>query len=330
MKETLKLGLVLLLFTAVSAGVLAGTNAITEPIIAEQERQASFEAFSGMFADADDFQELDEGKLNEIQEKYSKVIEGHEALKGGSNIGYALKVVSGGYGGDVTTIVGISSEGHFTGIEVVSQSETPNLGDKILDEPFTSTFVDKTLAEPLKAVASPAAENEVLLLSGATISSNAVVTAANDAREAFIEFLSDGSIEVAEEEDPLEVLFPDAEDFNEVDPQGDVEEVHEVLVGGEVVAHAIKAKAEGYGGDVFAIVGIDLDGNLVGIKVAANDETPGLGDVVEEDDYTSQYEGLGTSDEIKVDAVTNATVSSEATNKAVNKAREAYLEFFSN
>ncbi len=283
-----------------------------------------------MFADADDFQEIDEGKLSEIQGKYSKVIEAHEALKGGNNIGYALKVVSGGYGGDVTTIVGISSEGHFTGIDVVSQSETPNLGDRILDESFSSTFVDKTLSEPLKAVAAPAAENEVQLLSGATISSNAVVTAANDAREAFIEFLSDGSIEVAEEEDPLEVLFPDAEDFNEVDPQGDVEEVYEVLVGGEVVAHAIKAKADGFGGDVFAIVGIDLDGNLVGIQVAADEETPGLGDAVEEDDYTSKYEGLGTADEIKVDAITNATVSSEATNKAVNKAREAYLEFFSN
>ena len=34
MKETIKLGIVLLIFTAVSAAVLAATNSITEPIIA--------------------------------------------------------------------------------------------------------------------------------------------------------------------------------------------------------------------------------------------------------------------------------------------------------
>lgn len=342
MKETIKLGIVLLIFTAVSAGVLAATNSITEPIIAEQERQKSFEAFSGMFADADDFQELDEGKLNEIQEKYSKVIEGHEALKGGSNIGYALKVVSGGYGGDVTTIVGISSEGHFTGIEVVSQSETPNLGDKIQSDEFKSSFVDKTLSEELNPVASPAAENEVLLLSGATISTNAVVTATSDARGAFAEFLSDGSIEIAEEEDPFESIFPEADEFTEVEDSlladvtaahEEVKEVHEALAGGEVVGYIFTTETNGYDGadmPMTIYTGISAEGTIEGMRLGENGETPNLGDKVGKEEFRTQFEGKAADEEVKADGVSGATQSSDGANKAVNKAREAYLEFFSN
>lgn len=351
MKDTIKLGIVLLIFTAVSAGVLAVTNNITEPIIAEYERALSFEAFSDMFQDADDFQELDEEKLNEIKADYTNIVEIHEAIKGNDTIGYAIKVISGGYGGNMTIIAGINNGGDYAGVKVVDQSETPNLGDKILEESFTSTFIGKTIAEALKAVASPSAENEVLLLSGATVSTGAVVTGVNRAREAYIAYLSDGSIELPEDEDPFEALFADAEEFNEIDSallgevtgaHEDVKAVHEATLGGELIGYVFTSEAKGYNKDVAINVytGIDLDGKLTGMRIGENGETPGLGTMIEEEDFTSLFVGKSASEELKavasasseneIDIISNATVSSKGAVSGVNKAIKAYLEFFSN
>jgi len=165
MKETLKLGFILLVITAVSAGVLATANNVTGPIIAEMERQESFGAFMELFTEADDFQPLEDYKFEEIKESHSMVREVFEAKKGDEVIGYALKTAAGGYGGDIIGITGINTDGSVAGIKIVSNSETPNIGTRILEEGFISSFKDKSAAGDLKAVGSPAAEDEVLLLS---------------------------------------------------------------------------------------------------------------------------------------------------------------------
>lgn len=190
MNETIKLGLILLIITAVAGGVLAVSNSFTAPIIAEIEKQGSFGALMEIFPDAEDFETIDEALEEEIKSNNKFVTEVHEALSGGEVIGYALKTVSGGYGGDITTITGIYLDGKLAGIKVVSNSETPGLGTKIEEEDFSGSFIDKSAENELVAVSAPSAENEVQLISGATISTNGVLSGVNGARDAFINYLS--------------------------------------------------------------------------------------------------------------------------------------------
>jgi len=191
MNETIKLGIVLLLVTAIAGGVLAFSNSITAPIIAEQEKAGSFGAFAEVFTDADDFVAIDEAKLAEIMAENTFVTEVFEAKIGEETIGYAFKTKSGGYGGDIITVSGFSTDGTIVGIRVIENSETPGLGTKIVDDPsYRDSYVGKSTSNELVLVSSPAADNEVQLLSGATISSEGVLYGVNGARAAFVNFLS--------------------------------------------------------------------------------------------------------------------------------------------
>ncbi|MGN9165285.1 RnfABCDGE type electron transport complex subunit G [Tissierellaceae bacterium HCP3S3_D8] len=191
MNETIKLGLVLLIITAVAGGILAFSNEVTAPIIAEIQKQGTLGALMEIFPDAEDVNEIDEALLEEIKANNKFVTEVNEILGSGEEvIGYSLKTVSGGYGGDIATITGIYSDGTLAGIKVVENSETPGLGTRIEGTDFTDSFKGKATESELTPVASPSADNEVQLLSGATVSTNGVLAGVNGARDAFVNYLS--------------------------------------------------------------------------------------------------------------------------------------------
>lgn len=186
MNETLKLGLVLLLVTAVAGGILAGVNSVTAPVIAEREKQESFGALLEIFTEGNDFVEVDEAALAEVKSAYPSITAVTEALKDGENIGYAFNVKTGGYGGDITTLVGVNADGSIAGMKVLVMTETAGLGSRIVDDPsFAQSFTGKGVGGSVTPVRSGAGENEVMLLSGATVSTNAVVKGVNDALAAF-------------------------------------------------------------------------------------------------------------------------------------------------
>lgn len=191
MNETVKLGIVLLLFTAIAGGILAYSNNITAPIIAEQEKAGSFGAFAEIFTEADDFVPIDEANLAEITANNIFVKEVFEAKSGEETIGYAFKTRSGGYGGDITTVSGFALDGTIVGIRVTENAETPGLGTRVVDDAtYRESFVGKSSANELVLVGSPSSDNEVQLLSGATVSSEGVLYGVNGAREAFVNYIS--------------------------------------------------------------------------------------------------------------------------------------------
>lgn len=104
----------------------------------------------------------------------------------------------------------------------------------------------------------------------------------------------------------------------------------EVLGGLEGIA--LKVQVKSYGGKLQAIVGISQNGEVTGVKVLSHTDTPGLGTQPMKADYLKQYIGLTelTSDHIKddstVDAVTGATISSNAIYHAVQMALAEYKE----
>ena len=113
----LRLAGTLLLICAVTAGLLAGVNGITAPIIAELNAAATQEAISAVLPGGFDSEITDYADASGI---VSKVYQGEN--------GYALEVGPGGFDNTITMMVGIDNEGKVLGISVVSHTETAGLG----------------------------------------------------------------------------------------------------------------------------------------------------------------------------------------------------------
>ncbi|MDP1864455.1 MAG: electron transport complex subunit RsxG [Thiobacillus sp.] len=94
---------------------------------------------------------------------------------------------------------------------------------------------------------------------------------------------------------------------------------------------------DGYSGEIALLIGIDIDGNVTGVRVTAHRETPGLGDYIElaKSAWIRQFEGKSltapplpqwkvTKDGGAFDARAGATITPRAVVKAVRNA----LDFF--
>ena len=164
--------IVLVLICVIMSGLLAFTNGVTEPIIEEAERRANEEARLEVLPNADSFLRV------EIADLPSSVTEVYQAENG---VGYTFSIVAEGYGGKNTLkmTVGIDGEGKITGTKVLSQSETPGLGAKIVsDANFYGQF-------PGKDAAYVSDIKNIDTISGATRSSNFYRLALTYAFEAY-------------------------------------------------------------------------------------------------------------------------------------------------
>ncbi|MCI6496904.1 MAG: RnfABCDGE type electron transport complex subunit G [Anaeromassilibacillus sp.] len=162
--------------------LLAVTNAVTKDAIAYQQERSAAESRQAVCPDAVDFEKVE----YDVQG-----VECYKALdESGNLIGYAISSASRGYGGDVKVMTGINAEnGSVIAINVYDNSgETPGLGINTSGEKFTSQFaglssgtgvtVDKDAGKNPDSVA-------VDSVTGATISSRAVVDAVNQAFDAY-------------------------------------------------------------------------------------------------------------------------------------------------
>ena len=168
MRNIVKLGLILFIVTAVSAGALSLTNNVTKGIIEEKAAEANKVYMQEILPDADDFNLVEDPGISSVKE----VEEVYEALKGGETHAYVIKTKTKGYGGDVIILTGVNIDGTIAGIRVASQSETPNLGDKITEE-FCSQFIGKSTANELSL------DGDIDGLTGATTSSKAAINGVN-------------------------------------------------------------------------------------------------------------------------------------------------------
>ena len=94
-------------------------------------------------------------------------------------VAYVIVAQSKGYGGQVPIAVAFSPDGEVTSITAMSNSETPGLGSRIAEESYIGQYVGK----PAAALDA----SEVDLISGATISSKAALSAFNIATTVFEE-----------------------------------------------------------------------------------------------------------------------------------------------
>jgi electron transport complex protein RnfG len=92
----------------------------------------------------------------------------------------AFETAGKGYGGDVGLMVGIDvKENQLMGVSVTTHAETPGMGAKAKSDPsFTAQFKDLALEQPIAVTQDGGL---ISAISGATITSRAVSSAATDA-----------------------------------------------------------------------------------------------------------------------------------------------------
>ena len=159
--------IVLVLICAIMSGLLAATNNVTAPIIAEAERKANEEARLEVMPSADTFEQV---TVDGLPDSVTGV------FKAANGAGYVFSLTTTGYGGKNTLkmTIGIDMDGKITDTKVLSHSETAGLGSKITTDAFKNQF-------PGKDSSLEGVDN----ISGATFSSNYYRAAIADAYSAY-------------------------------------------------------------------------------------------------------------------------------------------------
>lgn len=172
-KEIIKPTLVLIIIVAIVSGVLAFTY------------NAAGIGELGKGLSSDELEEI----IKDVLPSGTKLVYQEFALEDANVLGIyndeggagcAIHVLTKGYGGDLTVIVGLDKDGAITGAKVLESKETQGLGSKIADPAFIERFIGKKNEVKLTKEGG-----DVEGITGATISSNAFVTAVNKAFEVF-------------------------------------------------------------------------------------------------------------------------------------------------
>ena len=181
---------------AVFAGLaLSGVFFVTKDTIEAQELAKETEAYKTVCADADSFalaENADEA-LKAMEGKTTRVNKAYVAKDAaGNTIGYALNVTSKGFGGDVTMALGLTKDGAITGISFTELNETAGLGMKASEPAFRDQFIGKSGKLNLtKGDAS--GEQDISAITGASVTSNAVISAVNAGLEFYETVLKGGN-----------------------------------------------------------------------------------------------------------------------------------------
>lgn len=139
----------------------------------------------------------------------------------------------------------------------------------------------------------------------------------------------------AADEAKQEVLAA-ADDFTEQTITIDNQEIT-YYEAGNGAGYVFSTSSKGYGGAVAVMTGITSDGEISGVKITSQDETPGLGQKALEASFTDQFKmaipegGLlvtkgGNPADNEIDAIAGATITTNAVTDSVNEAINIYHE----
>lgn len=189
MKSMLKDAMVLFVITLIAGLILGVVYQVTKNPIAAQKEKARQEACREVFADAAGFEELKISEQAEGEWEIRRSEQGYEAadidqvmkaLDADNNIlGYIVTVTDHeGYSGDIQFMLGIRNDGTLNGISLLSIAETAGLGMRA-EEVLKPQFADKNVEAFTYTKSGAAGDEQIDVISGATITTNAITSGVN-------------------------------------------------------------------------------------------------------------------------------------------------------
>lgn len=155
---------------------LAVVYNITAPIIADVEKQTATQARQEVLSDADDF--------TLVEASFAEDLGIVDVYKANNGSGMTVNLITSGYGGEISLMVGIKNDGTIAGVKILTHGETPGLGAKTALPDFLDKYKGKS--GTLTVVKNSAtSDQDIVAVSSATTSSKAVTKAVNNALTAF-------------------------------------------------------------------------------------------------------------------------------------------------
>ncbi|MEG1929584.1 MAG: RnfABCDGE type electron transport complex subunit G [Anaerovorax sp.] len=175
-KEYLAPALTLIIICFVVTAALVATFEVTKPIIADlSKKNADIARAEVLPSGSDGFTDV----LTDLMKKDPASIEEgiEEVYKANNDSGFVVTSTDKGFGGKITVMVGIDSQGKMTGVKVTAHTETPGLGTKAMTPEFLKQYVGQ---EKISNTESSEG-TKINAITGATVTSNAVFRAVDKA-----------------------------------------------------------------------------------------------------------------------------------------------------
>ena len=178
-KDIITAVVALTLICIVVTAALAVTNHFTVDAIAAVNERLLNESLTEIVPSAASFDELTETDLPESPDNYESA---YLAVDSSSqSIGLVVITKIAGYGGDIRVMTGIA-DGQITGVKILAaDNETPGLGARISESDYLAQYKDK----PAGRLSLSRDGGDVDAVTGATISSRALLNAVNSAVETY-------------------------------------------------------------------------------------------------------------------------------------------------
>lgn len=162
--------------------LIAVANAAWSPRILQNEKEKLQDLMTGLIIDANDFKIVikdvnipgDKGRLTKTD-----VYKARDDT--GKTVGFAFIAVGSGFADKIKLVIAVDNKCEkFSGFDVLASNETPGFGDKIKsDDDFRNQF-GNIPAGKLELIKTGKTKNtEIIAITGATISSEAVVNIFN-------------------------------------------------------------------------------------------------------------------------------------------------------
>lgn len=145
----------------VSVVLLIAFNSITSPIVKNMQVEEIKNTLRSIFPEMSQYELKDEIYI---------------IYQDGEKAGYAFMASGSGYSGNIDIMVGLDSGFGIKGLSILSQTETPGLGSRITESLFTDQFKGLSATD----IALKADGGKIDAVTGATISSRAVVNAVKE------------------------------------------------------------------------------------------------------------------------------------------------------
>lgn len=186
---------ILFLITLISGLALGFVYEVTAEARAYQKELKIQQTCRAAYNDAESFEEIGVVASEEITAKattlgvnFNTVFQAKNAQ--GNIVGYIISVASKGYGGDIELYVGISQDGTVQGVSILEIDETPGLGMEA-GKVLTPQFAGKNVKEFTYTKTGATSDDQVDVITSATITTKAVTNGVNMALSMFWEDLNE-------------------------------------------------------------------------------------------------------------------------------------------
>lgn len=189
-----KPALILMAITLVTGAALGGVNALTHDAIAAQEAAKAAQAYKEVVPAAEEFG-FDDAITGAVEALGGEAYMGKDYINevavgkdaSGNVVGYGISVTSKeAFDGTLTVTVGISADGTVEGISFTEITETAGMGMRCAEDEWKAQFAGKNVDSfVLNKAGGSASDEEIDSVSGASVTSGAVVNAVNAALDFF-------------------------------------------------------------------------------------------------------------------------------------------------